>query len=182
MAKSSGASILREIILGGQDGLVNVLGLVLGMASATNNAHLVIVAGLAATFAESFSMAGVAYTASKASRDYYLSQKKGEQSHEISWASDLQKERHPIHSSVIVCTSCIIGSLIPLSPFFILPVQQAIFASLALSLATLFSVGALKAKWTVGKWHRSGLEMAAIGIGAALIGYAIGTLLGVREV
>ena len=65
---------LRDIILGGQDGLVNVLGLVLGVAAATAHSQVIIVAGLAATFAESIAMAGVAYTSALADRDYYRAQ------------------------------------------------------------------------------------------------------------
>lgn len=65
---------LPEIILGGQDGLVNVLGVILGVAAATNDSKIVIVAGLAATFAESISMAAVAYTSRLAEADYYQSE------------------------------------------------------------------------------------------------------------
>jgi vacuolar iron transporter family protein len=65
---------LRDIILGGQDGLVNVLGLVLGVAAATAQLRIIIVAGLAATFSESIAMGGVAYTSALAERDYYLAQ------------------------------------------------------------------------------------------------------------
>ncbi len=68
------ASRLREFILGWQDGLVNVLGIILGVAAATNDTRIVIIAGLAATFAESISMAAVAYTSTKAEIDYYQSQ------------------------------------------------------------------------------------------------------------
>ncbi|MDP2994367.1 MAG: VIT1/CCC1 transporter family protein, partial [Anaerolineales bacterium] len=50
------ASGLSDIILGGQDGLVNVLGVILGVAAATSDPRIVMVAGLAATFAESVSM------------------------------------------------------------------------------------------------------------------------------
>jgi VIT1/CCC1 family predicted Fe2+/Mn2+ transporter len=60
---------LRDIILGGQDGLVNVLGLSLGMAAATGDARVVITAGLAAMLAESIAMAGVAYTSAGAERE-----------------------------------------------------------------------------------------------------------------
>lgn len=63
-----GAALIRDVILGGQDGLVNVLGLVLGMAVATGSSHIVITAGLAALLAESIAMAGVAFTASGAER------------------------------------------------------------------------------------------------------------------
>jgi VIT1/CCC1 family predicted Fe2+/Mn2+ transporter len=60
---------LRDIILGGQDGLVNVLGLSLGMAAATGDTRVVITAGLAAMLAESIAMAGVAYTSAGAERE-----------------------------------------------------------------------------------------------------------------
>lgn len=62
------AAFVRDVILGGQDGLVNVLGLVLGMAAATGDTHVVVTAGLAALLAESIAMAGVAFTSSGAER------------------------------------------------------------------------------------------------------------------
>ena len=68
------ASALSDIILGGQDGLVNVLGVILGVAAATNDPHIVLVAGLAATFAESVSMGAVAYTSTMADADFYESE------------------------------------------------------------------------------------------------------------
>jgi len=71
-------ALFKEFILGGQDGLVNVLGVILGIAIATSDIKIVLIAGLAATFAESFSMAAVAYTSAKAEEDYYYSQKKKE--------------------------------------------------------------------------------------------------------
>jgi len=72
---------LSDIILGGQDGLVNVLGVILGVAAATSDPHLVLVAGLAATFAESVSMGAVAYTSTIADADYYDSEKEREIRH-----------------------------------------------------------------------------------------------------
>ena len=59
---------MRDVILGGQDGLVNVLGLVLGMAVATGSTRVVVTAGLAALLAESIAMAGVAFTSTGAER------------------------------------------------------------------------------------------------------------------
>jgi predicted membrane protein (TIGR00267 family) len=65
---------LPDIILGGQDGLVNVLGVILGVTAATFSSPIVLAAGLAATFAESISMAAVAYTSKLAEADYYQSE------------------------------------------------------------------------------------------------------------
>ncbi|MEM5797429.1 MAG: VIT1/CCC1 transporter family protein [Candidatus Aenigmatarchaeota archaeon] len=70
---------ISDVILGGQDGLVNVLGVTLGVASATNDPLITLVAGLAATFAETISMAAVAYTSVKADRDYYQAERKLEE-------------------------------------------------------------------------------------------------------
>jgi len=75
------ASGLSDIILGGQDGLVNVLGVILGVAAATNDPHIVLVAGLAATFAESVSMGAVAYTSTLADAAFYESEREREYRH-----------------------------------------------------------------------------------------------------
>jgi predicted membrane protein (TIGR00267 family) len=85
------ASALSDIILGGQDGLVNVLGVILGIAAATGDAYLVLVAGLAATFAESVSMGAVAYTSTVADADYYESEREREYRH-IKQVPSLERE------------------------------------------------------------------------------------------
>jgi predicted membrane protein (TIGR00267 family) len=74
-------SILADVILGGQDGLVNVLGIILGIAVATNEPRIVVVAGLAATVAESISMAAVAYTSTLAETAHYESERQREYRH-----------------------------------------------------------------------------------------------------
>ena len=82
---------LRDIILGGQDGLVNVLGLVLGVAAATQSVRVIFVAGLAATFSESIAMGGVAYTSALADRDYYLAQR-AKEAREVEEIPDKERE------------------------------------------------------------------------------------------
>jgi VIT1/CCC1 family predicted Fe2+/Mn2+ transporter len=85
------ASALSDIILGGQDGLVNVLGIILGLAAATGDTYVIMVGGLAATFAESVSMAAVAYTSTLADADYYESEREREYRH-IQEVPNLEKE------------------------------------------------------------------------------------------
>lgn len=160
---------LKDIILGGQDGIVNVLGLSLGVAEATNDVRVIIIAGLAGTAAESISMAAVAYTSAKASRDYYISE----------GGKAPEEWRHPAWDAFVVGTSSVVGSLIPLVPFFFLAIKESMYASVVISLVALFIVGAAKAKYSIGSWKRSGIEVATIGILAALAGYAIGKLLGI---
>ncbi|MBI4163743.1 MAG: VIT1/CCC1 transporter family protein [Candidatus Aenigmarchaeota archaeon] len=216
-------SEMRDIILGGQDGLVNVLGVVLAIAAATIDTKTIIIAGLAATFAESISMAAVAYTSTKASRDYYNSQLETEKkeikkmpvlerqeikdiyfskgfrgrqlanivkkitSNKKLWLETMMSEElglsrdheKPGKSAAVVGLSAFAGSLFPLLPFFFLSPIAGVIPALVLSVIVLFGLGAAKAKVTVGSWLRSGAEIAVIGLAAALIGYGLGSGLGV---
>ena len=60
--KHSTNTSLRDVILGGQDGLVNMLGIALGVVAAGGSTHVLVVTGIAAAITESISMGAVAYT------------------------------------------------------------------------------------------------------------------------
>ena len=62
---------LRDVILGGQDGLVNILGIVLGVIAGGGSRAVLLSAGFAAAITESISMGAVGYTSSVAERDHY---------------------------------------------------------------------------------------------------------------
>lgn len=72
--KHAQPGLLADFILGSQDGLVNVLGVILGVAVASRDITIILAGGLAATFAESISMGAVAYTSTLARRDHYLAE------------------------------------------------------------------------------------------------------------
>ncbi len=65
---------LSEVILGGQDGLVNTLGVILGLAAASSDFRIVVAGGLAGAIAEAVSMGAVGYTSKVAERDFYVSE------------------------------------------------------------------------------------------------------------
>jgi predicted membrane protein (TIGR00267 family) len=219
----SGSAIIRDLILGGQDGLVNVLGVVLAVAAATNSRYIILISGLAATFAESISMAAVAYTSSKAAKEYYEKQlameweevrtRPAEEIAEIKqiyaqrgfkgtmlnkvvqtitsnkkvWVDVMMKEElglspeefaHPVRDAFVVGVAAIVGSFIPLIPYFLVPLNIAFWATLSISTLTLFISGAIKAKFTKIDPFKSAVEMAVIGMTAAIAGYLIGAALG----
>lgn len=64
---------LRDVILGGQDGLVNILGIVLGVIAGGGSRTVLLAAGFAAAITESISMGAVGYTSTSSDRDYYRS-------------------------------------------------------------------------------------------------------------
>jgi VIT1/CCC1 family predicted Fe2+/Mn2+ transporter len=71
-------TLLSNFILGGQDGLVNVLGVILGVSAATNDIRIIFVAAFAALGAEAISMGAVAYTSTLARRMHYLKEEQRE--------------------------------------------------------------------------------------------------------
>ena len=62
---------LRDVILGGQDGLVNILGIILGVIAGGGSKAVLLAAGFAAAITESISMGAVGYTSAVSERDYY---------------------------------------------------------------------------------------------------------------
>jgi vacuolar iron transporter family protein len=75
------ASPIAQVILGAQDGIVNVLGVLLGVSAASGSRRLVLAAALAAAVAESLSMGAVAYTSSVAENDVYRAERDREYRH-----------------------------------------------------------------------------------------------------
>lgn len=213
---------LSDFILGAQDGLVNVLGVVLGIAAATNDVRVVLVAGLATTFAESISMGAVAFTTTLADADLYQSEREREYRHVLEtphletkeirdiyeskgfkgelldrivatitsnqdvWVAVMMAEEHQLapvdrktalRAAWVVGLSAVIGSLVPIAPFLFLSVSTSMWISVLVTALVLFAIGVYKARVTVGKPMRSGLEMMMIGTLSAMAGYFVGILL-----
>jgi vacuolar iron transporter family protein len=212
---------LRDVILGGQDGLVNILGIILGVIAGGGSDTVLLVTGLAAAITESISMGAVGYTSSISERDFYRSERAREAAEietipaaevqeirEIyaakgfsgallesvvdtitanrdTWLETMMDEelhlqpveaRDTVRTAVVIGVATLIGHLIPLVPFFVLPRTPALVVAIALSAGALFAVGAYTAVSLVGDWRRAGLRFVAIGLGAAAIGFVVGRL------
>jgi vacuolar iron transporter family protein len=63
------------VILGGQDGLVNILGIILGVIAGGGSNTVLLAAGFAAAITESISMGAVGYTSAVSQRDYYQAER-----------------------------------------------------------------------------------------------------------
>jgi len=218
------SNTLSDFILGSQDGIVNVLGVILGVAIASQSLRLVLVSGLSATFAESIAMTAVAYTSTLARRDQYYAdlerekremkelpdterqeivdilQRWGFQGKVLDEMTDLivanpqamleimmsfELNLAPVgvdqarRSAFLVGSAALLGSLIPLFPFFIWgnEIYLAIVVSFVSAAIVLFLIGWFEARVTVGRPVRSGLQLTIIGTISALIGFAIGFLI-----
>jgi len=86
------------------------------------------------------------------------------------------QSRDILRTAVVIGVATLIGHLIPLVPFVVLPRTPALVLAIVLSAAALFGVGAYTAVTLVGDWRKSGLKFLAIGLGAAAIGFFVGRL------
>ena len=214
---------MRDLILGGQDGLVNVLGVILGVSAAGGSHAVLAAASIAAAFAESVSMTAVAYTSTMAEKDRYEKERQREYA-EIEknpeeekselreiyykkgfrgkllekiiktvsknkdiWVENMMDDElklqpidtsQLIHSSILVGVAALIGSFIPILPFILILDKNAPIVAIFVSSIALFSIGAIKAKISVGIWWKSGTQMVVIGLGAAFLGFIIGKIFG----
>ena len=69
---------IREAVFGAQDGIVSILTVVSTVGGATGNNHAVLIAGIATTVAEVFSMAAGEYMSSKSQHEVFAAQVEAE--------------------------------------------------------------------------------------------------------
>jgi VIT1/CCC1 family predicted Fe2+/Mn2+ transporter len=86
---------LYDVILGGQDGLVNILGIILGVIAGGGSNTVLLATGFAAAITESISMGAVGYTSALSQRDYYRAQLAREETHV---SADPEAEREEVRA------------------------------------------------------------------------------------
>ena len=104
------ANSLRDVILGGQDGLVNILGIILGVIAGGGSTTVLIATGFAAAITESISMGAMGYTSTVAERDYYLAERLREIGEIESVPETERDEVRDIYAARASRATCSIGS------------------------------------------------------------------------
>jgi VIT1/CCC1 family predicted Fe2+/Mn2+ transporter len=161
---------VREILMGAQDNLTNVLAVVLGVTIGAGRADFVALAGLSAGIAESVSMGGVLYNATRAEQQ--MAARNGRTA-DKAHPSDLS----PALSGLVTFGASLVAGMVPLAPFAVLPISSAIVVSMGLSLVGLFALGAVTGRVAGGTWLTEGLRLVAVAGIAALAAAAVGASL-----
>lgn len=102
------------------------------------------------------------------------------------WTDMLMEGQHglatdrgaPLRAALATFLAFLAVGLVPMLPF-LLGLAQAFAVSALLTLASFFAIGAIKSRWSLTPWWRSGLETLGIGGAAAAIAYAVGTVFAV---
>lgn len=86
-------------------------------------------------------------------------------------------EGSPFQGAVIMGAAFGLGAVVPVLPYLLLGIEEAVYVSVAATAAVLFGIGVVKARWTRRGWLRSGLEILVLGAVAGVAGYFFGNLL-----
>lgn len=146
---------LRNFIFGVEDSLVSTVGMLSGIASAGVAKENIFIAGIVLIFVEAFSM-GIGS---------YLSE------------SFTEKSRKSAVGGVVMLFSYFFAGFIPLSPYLFLPISQAFWISIALSLIALLALGFISAKISKLDPISQSLKMLTLGGLAIIIGVVVGKIM-----
>lgn len=152
---------LPNMVYGANDGIITTFAIVAGAVGAALPERVVLILGFASLLADGFSMGA----------SNYLSERTPDRDEER--RSHSQAARGGLATLVgflIPGVMPLVAYLIPLSADLRFPV------AIALTLTTLFIVGAGRALVTDLAWWRAGMEMLIVGALAAAVAYVIGAL------
>jgi VIT1/CCC1 family predicted Fe2+/Mn2+ transporter/rubrerythrin len=222
--RSARSGTLRATIFGVSDGLVSNLALVMGVAGASDQGGLILLAGVAGLLAGAFSMAAGEYISMQSQRELFERQIDLERAELEAMPEEEERElaalymakgftrgeadaiaarmfadpQHALDTLVreelgldpdelgspwgAAAGSFLafgIGAAIPVFPYLVTTGTTALVASLALSCVALFLVGAGVSLLTGRGLLFSGFRQLGIGVAAAAVTYAVGTVIGV---
>jgi len=152
---------LPDLVYGANDGIITTFAVVCGVVGADLEERIILILGFANLVADGFSMGA----------SNFLSRR--------SYAKASERADRPEaarHGGATIAGFLTAGT-VPLIAYLVpLPDAQRFPAAIALTLTTLFAVGAARAIVTKLGWVRSGAEMLLVGALAAAVAFGIGAL------
>ena len=156
---------IRELIYGANDGVITTFAVVAGVEGGGLSLRVVLIIGAANLVADGLSMAVGNYLSIR--------------SHEsVLEAQELpEEESNPLRHAVATFLAFVGAGMVPLVPYVPPAIAPNRFGlSVALTLGTMFAVGASRALITRVRWWTAGFEMLALGALVAALAYASGHL------
>ncbi len=153
---------LRNIIFGISDSLVSTVGLLSGIDVSGTTRQVVLLTGIIYAFVEAFSMAVGSFLS--------------EQSAEEFEAKGAVSNANAISAAVVMFISFVLASFIPILPYVVLDPSVALWASMALSIVTLFALGIVSSRIVKVSMIEHATKMALLGGAAIAIGVIVGKL------
>ena len=171
--KKIDAEKIRDVFLGLNDGLVEILGAVSGFFAAFSNPVSVLIAGLTVAVAGSFSMAAGVYVATGSRNEVAGIEEKKREFFDNKKEEEIHKEK-TLSSSILVGLSYLAGALVPILP--VLLGAKSVFISVAAGALTIVVISFIVAFISgMNVKKRVFVNLAIVAI-AVVITYSLGTV------
>ena len=190
-------NILRAGVLGANDGIISIAGVVIGVASATSNIWFILISALSAIFAGAFSMAGGEYVSVSTQKDTEEAAIEKEQALldrspeaareslafnknpikvlvEEKYGVDLDEITNPWHAAVSSFLAFSVGSLPPALAIMLFPEPYRIPVTVVVVALTLLLTGYVSAKLGKAPVKQAMLRNLTVGLLTMLVTFLVG--------
>ncbi len=162
-SKKTAAEYVRNFTFGVEDSLASTVGLLSGIASASQANRTIVITGLVLIFTEALSMGIGSFLSDQSVQEY-------------SRHKDVSLSRS-IPSALIMFISYLIAGIIPIAPYMWLPSPYSLYLSIVLAILALGLLGAINAKISHTKARPHIFRMMILGGSVTVAGVVIGSLL-----
>ncbi|GFH42429.1 hypothetical protein Hs30E_09800 [Lactococcus hodotermopsidis] len=151
-------NILRAGVLGANDGIISVAGVVIGVATATDKLWVILLSGISAVLAGAFSMAGGEYVSVSTQRDAEIAVVDHEQAQtdlvgeafadfiREKYSVEVGQYTNPWHAAASSFISFTIGALFPMLSVVLFPSSVRVIATVLIVIVALFITGLTSAR------------------------------------
>jgi len=161
---------LEGMAFGIADGVICILGLIFGVAIATQSTTLIIIAALAGGVADAFGNSIGFFISQSAERGVQMQRKKRGN------VTNIHTKQETIMNAVFSFVATIVMLFILLSPFLVLNMWSALIVTSSIGVLILFVLGFFIAKLTGEDSLRTAIIFVILGIAGVAVGYFIGSL------
>ncbi len=163
---------LEGVAFGMTDGMICFLGIIIGVAEATQNLGLVLITSIVGGIADAMGNSFGFFTSQLTERSVQLHSK---QNH----GQDIRvhSKEEVWMSGILSFFATILALVLLLVPFLLLPFQMATIATFIVGVTTLFLLGMFVGNISNRSLFKTGLTFAALGLIGAVISHLIGDFL-----
>jgi predicted membrane protein (TIGR00267 family) len=155
----------RYLILGTIDGLLAVLGIIIGASASTADAGIIVKAALGGGIALALTNGIGSYLAESAVEYGKIASVERAILQDLKDTRiEVQAKRRIVTGSIVHGGASLIGSLIPILSFLLLPAGVAVISAIILTLATLVILGFYSGKISGQSYVGSILRMVSLGV------------------
>jgi vacuolar iron transporter family protein len=156
---------IRDLVYGANDGIITTFAVVAGVTGGALSTRAVLIVGVANLLADGLSM-GVGN---------YLGIRAEEGSRELQGLPEA--EASPARHGLATFLAFVAAGVLPLAPYLSSAPPRVLFAaSVGVTLAGLFGMGAARSIFSQESWWVTGLEMLGLGMVVALVAFGAGAL------